>query len=126
MAKINRFEDLDVWQKSMALCNDVYLATDGEYFSKDFALRDQVRKSCISIPSNIAEGFERESNNQFIYFLLISKVSAGELRTQIYIAKEREYITNEIFEKLIANCTEVSKSLRGFITYLRQVRRTKV
>lgn len=126
MAKINRFEDLDVWQKSMALCNDVYLATDGEYFSKDFALRDQVRKSCISIPSNIAEGFERESNNQFIYFLLISKASAGELRTQIYIVKEREYITNEIFEKLIANCTEVSKSLSGFITYLRQVRRTKV
>jgi len=126
VAKIERFEDLDVWQKAMTLCEDVYLATEGEYFIKDFALRDQVRKSRISIPSNIAEGFERESNNQFIYFLLIAKASAGELRTQIYIARKRNYINKDIFEKLIEDCTTVSKSLSGFITYLRSLRRVKV
>jgi four helix bundle protein len=78
MGKIERFEDLEVWQAGMNLCLTVYELTNSTEFSKDFALRDQVRKSAISVPSNIAEGFERDSNRQFLYFLVIAKASCGE------------------------------------------------
>ena len=123
MAKIDRFEDMDVWKKSMDLCNKIYIVTNEKKFSNDFALRDQVRKSAISIPSNIAEGFERESNNQFIYFLLIAKASAGELRTQIYIAYNCNYIDNIKKNELIDNLIEISKLLGGFIAYLRSIKK---
>ena len=69
MAKIDRYEDLEVWKLSVALCLDIYKLTNTELFSKDFSLRDQIRKAAISIPSNIAEGFERDSKRQFLYFL---------------------------------------------------------
>lgn len=119
MARIEKFEDMDVWKKSMELCNKVYTASNQKTFYSDYALRDQVRKSAISIPSNIAEGFERESNNQFIYFLLIAKASAGELRTQIYIAYNCQYIKEETKNDIVNNLIEISKSLSGFVSYLR-------
>jgi four helix bundle protein len=82
MAKVERIEDLKVWQLAIELTNSIYTITNSTSFAKDFALRDQIRKSTISVPSNIAEGFERNSTNQFLYFLVIEKGSAGELRTQ--------------------------------------------
>lgn len=124
MARIERFEDIDVWKKSMDLCKRIYVVSNQPSFFSDFALRDQVRKSSISIPSNIAEGFERESNNQFIYFLLIAKASAGELRTQIYIAHNCGYIDDLTKNELVSSLTEISKSLSGFITYLRMQKKT--
>ncbi len=119
MAKIEKFEDILAWQNSMTLCNDIYSLTFNENFIKDFALRDQIRKSAISIPSNIAEGFERGSNIQFKYFLTIAKASAGELRTQIYIAKNLNYISENEFEIIINKCNDVSKLISKFISYLR-------
>jgi four helix bundle protein len=119
MAKIEKFEDILAWQNSMALCNDIYDLTYNENFIKDFALREQIRKSAISIPSNIAEGFERGSNIQFKYFLTIAKASAGELRTQIYIAKNLKYISEKEFEIIINKCNDVSKLISKFISYLR-------
>lgn len=124
MARIERFEDIDVWKKSMDLCKRIYVLSNQSSFFSDFALRDQVRKSSISVPSNIAEGFERESNNQFIYFLLIAKASAGELRTQIYIAHNCGYIDDLTKNELVNSLTEISKSLSGFITYLRMQKKT--
>ena len=77
MATIKNFEELEVWKIAMELCTEVYNLTNKELFSKDFALKDQIRRSAISIPSNISEGYERDGINQFLYFLAISKGSCG-------------------------------------------------
>lgn len=119
MATIEKFEDIIAWQKAMELCNQIYTYTNKEKFSKDFGLKDQIRRSSVSIVSNIAEGFERISTNQFIYFLIIAKGSAGELRTQIYIAKNQNYITEEEFNLLNDKVLEVSKTISGFVSYLK-------
>jgi len=120
MAKVDKIEDIVVWQLAIELTNAIYTITNNNVFSKDFALRDQIRKSAISIPSNIAEGFERNSTNQFLYFLVIAKGSAGELRTQLLIAKNQNYIGQSEFEKINEDTLEVSKKLGSFITYLKE------
>lgn len=119
MATIEKFEDIIAWQKAMELCDQVYACTNKDKFSRDFGLRDQIRRSAVSVVSNIAEGFERGSKNQFTYFLTIAKGSAGELRTQIYISKNQSYITQEEFNSLNNKVLEVSKTIAGFISYLR-------
>ena len=120
MAKVDKIEDVVVWQLALELTNAIYTITNNNVFNKDFALRDQIRKSAISIPSNIAEGFERNSTNQFLYFLVIAKGSAGELRTQLLIAKNQNYISQSEFEKINKDALEVSKKLGAFITYLKE------
>ena len=120
MAKIDKIEDLTVWKLAIELTNSIYSITNSVFFSKDYALRDQIRKSAISVPSNIAEGFERNSTNQFLYFLVIAKGSAGELRTQLLIAKTQNYITEQEFEKINIEALEISKKLGSFITYLKE------
>ena len=120
MAKVDKIEDIVVWQLAIELTNTIYTITNNNVFNKDFALRDQIRKSAISIPSNIAEGFERNSTNQFLYFLVIAKGSAGELRTQLLIAKNQNYISQSEFEKINKDALEVSKKLGAFITYLKE------
>jgi len=119
MAQINRFEELEVWKVAMELCSSIYNLTNGTEFTKDFGLKDQIRRSSVSIPSNIAEGFERDSQKQFIYFLVIAKGSCGELRTQLRIAANLNYIKKNEFEKLNDECISVSKQLAGFINYLK-------
>lgn len=125
MAKIEKFEDIIAWQKALELSNLIYEYTNKQAFSKDFGLRDQIRRASISVVSNIAEGFERESNNQFIYFLLIAKASAGELRAQLYIAKNQEYITETEFININTKVIEVSKTISGFVSYLKANKKTK-
>jgi len=119
MATIKHFEDIVAWQKSVELCSNIYSLTNKGEFSKDFALQNQIRKSVISISSNIAEGFERESTNQFIYFLSMAKASAGETRSQLFIAKNLNYITADEFNDINKNCIELSKLISSFIIYLR-------
>jgi four helix bundle protein len=119
MGKIEKFEDIIAWQKALELSDLIYTVTNKDKFSKDFGLKDQIRRAAVSVVSNIAEGFERESNNQFIYFLVIAKGSAGELRTQIYIARNQDYITKEEFELLNTKVLEVSKTIGGFVSYLK-------
>jgi len=119
MATVEKIEEIVVWQLAIEFTNSVYAITNNPIFNKDFALRDQMRKSAISVPSNIAEGFERNSTNQFIYFLVIAKGSAGELRTQLLIAKNLNYITEKEFKKINTDVLEVSKKLGSFITYLK-------
>ena len=120
MAKIEKFEEIVAWQVAMELCNKIYDATEKDKFSKDYALKDQIRKSAISIPSNISEGFERESNRQFIYFLVIAKGSAGELRTQLHIAKNRNYISQTEFDNLYNMVVNSSKLIGKFVSYLKE------
>ncbi|MBL7917755.1 MAG: four helix bundle protein [Bacteroidia bacterium] len=119
MATFEKFEELEVWKVSMELCTNIYKITNKEMFSKDYGLKDQIRRSAISIPSNISEGFERDSKNQFVYFLTISKGSCGELRTQLKIAKSLNYLGSDEFEKINEQCLSVSKQLSGFINYLK-------
>ncbi|MDK2772233.1 MAG: four helix bundle protein [Flavobacterium sp.] len=119
MAKINSFEEIIAWQKARELNADIYLLTNrNENFSKDFGLREQIRRSSISISSNIAEGFERETTKEFIRFLYIAKASAGEFRSQLYLAFDLNYISKENFEELKIKVNYISKLISGLIKYL--------
>ena len=101
MSRIEKFEDIKAWQKARELNANIYRLTNSNTsFSKDFGLRDQIRRSSISISSNIAEGFERQTAKEFIRFLYIAKASAGEFRSQLYLASDLEYISTEEFKKL--------------------------
>ncbi len=116
--KIYRFEEMEVWQLSRKLVNEIYLLTKKELFAKDFGLASQIQRAGVSILSNIAEGFERKTKKEFIQFLYISKGSSGELRSQLYVALDLKYITQEEFETLNSQINLISKSLSGFIKYL--------
>jgi len=119
MAKFRTFEELEVWKSGMSSCEQVYALTENVPFTKDYNLKDQIRRSAISIPSNIAEGFERSTEKQFIYFLVIAKGSCGELRTQLNLANRLNYINTEFYNQLNNNCISISKQLSGFINYLK-------
>jgi|SRR6056297_1240206 len=120
MAKIEKFEDLEVWQVARELCKIVYSLTKKDPFCKDFELVRQIRKSSGSIMDNIAEGYERDGNKEFIQFLSISKGSCGEVRSQSYRALDQSYISKEEFEELYNKASSISKMLSGFINYLRK------
>ena len=113
------FEELPVWQKARELVKLIYSLTKKEPFCRDFSLVDQIRRAATSVMSNIAEGFERGSNTEFIQFLYIAKGSAGETRTQLYIAFDQNYITADEFKKGCALCKDVSGQLSGLIDYLK-------
>jgi len=119
MATYESFEELEVWKLAMDLCTEVYSITNQDTFSKDFGLKDQIRRSSVSVPSNIAEGHERDSKNQFIYFLTIAKGSCGELKTQLMIARNLRYIDETIYLELANKSTKIGKQLGGFINYLK-------
>ena len=119
MAKLSSFEDIIAWQKARELHKVIYSITNNNTnFFKDYGLRDQLRRASVSISSNIAEGFERETTKEFIRFLYIAKASAGECRSQIYLAYDLDYITIEEFNNLKNKISEVSKLISGFIKYL--------
>src|SRR5690349_7832872 len=106
--KSHSFEDLLIWQEGMEICYQIY---DNLEHCRDFGLKDQMQRAVVSIPSNIAEGFELNTNRAFIRHLYISKGSAGELRTQLYIAIRQGYISKEIGTQLI----ERTKKIGGMI-----------
>lgn len=119
MATYESFEELEVWKLAMDLCTEIYLITNFDAFSKDFGLKDQIRRSSVSVPSNIAEGYERDSKNQFLYFLSIAKGSCGELKTQLRIARNLNYIDEKTYVNLADKSTITGKQLGGFINYLK-------
>jgi four helix bundle protein len=120
MAKIEKFEDITAWQKGREVTRLVYKVSRTGEFGKDFALKDQIRRACISVTSNIAEGFERGGNKEFIQFLGHAKGSAGEVRSQLYIALDETYLPQEQWQELHDRCLEISRLIDGFIKYLQQ------
>jgi four helix bundle protein len=98
---VKNFEDLNVWKQARQLTQEVYRLTKTEKFLKDFGLRDQIRRAAISVMSNIAEGFERGGNQEFVQFLYVAKASCGEVRSQLYVALDQGYATTNDTEKLL-------------------------
>jgi four helix bundle protein len=91
---VKTFEDMEVWKEARRLTQRIYHLTKNEDFAKDFGLRDQIRRAAVSIMSNIAEGFERGGNQEFVQFLYVAKASCGEVRSQIYVALDQNYVAN--------------------------------
>ncbi len=119
MATIKKFEDLEIWQLSRTLAIEIFdLYTASEQFSKDYKLKDQINGSSGSVMDNIAEGFERNSRNEFVQFLSFSKGSSGEVKSQLYRALDRKYISQEIFEHLYKKAGKIGNKTGAFIKYL--------
>ena len=118
MNTVRRFEDLEIWQKARILCRIIHKFTQKEKFSGDYKLISQSKGSSGSVMDNIAEGFERGGNKEFIQFLYISKGSTGEIRSQLYRALDNEYITEEEFNEAYNIAEEIGKMEGSFIKYL--------
>ena len=119
MSKVERFEDIKSWQKARKLVNRIYDISDSGYLSRDYGLRDQIRRASISIISNISEGFERDGDKEFIQFLSNAKGSCGEVRTQLYILKDRGYIEDNEFKNLYQMTLEINRMISGLMKYLK-------
>jgi four helix bundle protein len=117
---MNTFEDLIVYQESRKLINEVYAASNNGEFSKDYGLKNQARKAVVSIAANIAEGFERGSNTEFVQFLYIAKGSCGELRAELGIACDQKYMVKSEYEQMKEKCIIISSMLSNFIKSLRK------
>jgi four helix bundle protein len=115
-----RVEEIDAWQRGMKLAEVLYAITSGKSFEKDWGLRDQMRRAAVSIPSNIAEGFERVAEGDFNRFVLIAKGSCGELRTQILLSGRIGYLNEDESTSLSSECLEISAMLGGLSKYLVQ------
>ena len=120
MATIKRFEDIIAWQKARILNNRVGEIIDKGQFKKNFRLIGQIEGSAGSIMDNIAEGFERSGNKEFIQFLYVAKGSCGELRSQLYRALDRRYINQQEFDELYKMAVEIIVMIQKLIDYLEQ------
>jgi four helix bundle protein len=120
MNKIERFEDIIAWQRARVLTKEIYASTRIGQFAKDYGLKDQIQRASVSTMSNIAEGFERGGDREFIQFLSNSKGSCGEVKSQLYVALDQSYISTEGFGELYAKADEVSRLVGGFMAYLQR------
>ncbi len=119
MATFKKFEDLDVWQKSRSLTKSIYNLTNKGKFSRDFSLRDQIRRCAVSTMANIADGFGRKSSKEFALFLNYTHGSAAKLQSHLYIALDLNYIDKLTFDSLYAECERISKMSLRLQNYLR-------
>jgi four helix bundle protein len=117
---IKHFEDLEVWKEARRLTRQVYRLTKDSRFSKDFGLSNQMQRAAVSIMSNIAEGFERGGNQEFSQFLYIAKGSCGEVRSQLYVALDQEYIAQKECDELLKSFRRLSVMINNFIDYLKR------
>lgn len=121
--KYQRFEELPIWKSSLEATKTIYDLTANAKWSKDFGLRDQIRRAIVSVSSNIVEGFEKSNNNEFIRFLKIAKGSAGEVRNQLYIGLSVSYISQNEFNLINTKLEQLAKEIGGFIVYLENFRK---
>ena len=118
MAVFKTFEEINAWQNARELVKDVYAMTGSGDFSKDYGLKDQIQRASVSICSNIAEGFERRGNKEFINFLWIAKGSAAEVCSQLYNARDLGYITDKGFKVMYDSAKQIGGMLFNLITTL--------
>ena len=119
MATIKRYTEIVAWQKGRELVKEIYRLTNSGTFAKDWGLRDQIQRAAVSICSNIAEGFERSGNKEFVNFLWIAKGSTGETSSQLYHAKDCGYVDDATFENLQNQLQLISAMLYNLIKSLR-------
>jgi four helix bundle protein len=117
---IKNFEDLEIWKEARHLTQTIYQLTTNSRLAKDFSLRDQIRRAAISIMSNIAEGFERGGNQEFIQFLYVAKGSCGEVRSQLYVALDQSYVAPKDCEELTKSFRRLSIMISNLIDYLKR------
>ncbi len=120
MTKIERFEDLQTWQKARELTNRIYDVTESTRFSKDFHLKGQIQDAAGSIMHNIAEGFDAGTGPEFVRFLKIARRSASEVQSELYLALDRKYIDEKQLESSYGLATESKRLINGMIRYLRR------
>ena len=118
MSAFQRFEDIEAWQKARELTKAIYAMSNDGQFARDFGLRDQVRRASVSIMSNIAEGFGRGGNKEFIQFLSTAKGSASEVQAQLYVALDAGYINQDQFQKLYSETEATARMIAGLLRYL--------
>ena len=117
--KIERFEDIEDWKRARELVRGIYQLTSEGNFARDYSLKDQIRRASVSVMSNIAEGFSRKSNKEFIQFLHVAKGSASEVQSQLYIALDLKYMSEATFKELYELSDEIIRLVSGFIKYLK-------
>lgn len=120
MSSIQKFEEIIAWQKARVLTKEVYSCSRVGGFARDFGLRDQIQRASVSTMSNIAEGFERGGDKEFIQFLSNSKGSCAEVKSLLYVTLDQSYVPAASFEQLYAKADEVGKLVSGLMAYLRE------
>ena len=120
MTDIRRFEDLEAWELGRELTNQVYRLTKSGPFAKDYSFTEQIRRAALSVMNNVAEGFDRGTNKDFVKFLFIARGSAAEVRSMLYIALDQGYLSQEEFENCKSLCIRCSQVIWGLIKSLRK------
>lgn len=118
--QIRNFEDLEIWKESRRLTREIYGLSKTPKFSKDFGLRDQMRRAAVSTMSNIAEGFERGGNQEFVHYLYIAKGSCGEVRSQLYVVLDQEYVDQKTTDNLLIALKRLSVMIKHLIDHLKR------
>jgi four helix bundle protein len=118
--KISRFEDLQCWKEARTIVRQVYRVTSTAEFKKDYGLSGQVQRAAISVMANIAEGFVRRSNKEFIQFLFVAMSSAAEVQNHLYVASDLHYISDVQFNETYSQADKTARIISGLITYLKQ------
>jgi four helix bundle protein len=117
---VKYFEELEIWKEARRITGEIYRLTRNSKFTRDFSLSGQIQKAVVSIMSNIAEGFERGGNQEFIQFLYIAKGSCGEVRSQIYVALDQSYLEQEKADELVNSLKRLSTMISNFINYIKR------
>jgi len=118
--KIEKFEDINSWKEARKLTSKIYKTSGTGAFAKDWGLRDQIRRASVSVMSNIAEGFDYQSDRQFMRFLAIAFSSASEVQSHLYVALDQNYIDQTVFKELYDLCVTCKNLIYGFRKYLAQ------
>jgi len=118
--QVKKFEDLEIWKEARRLTREIYGLSKAPKFSKDFGLRDQMQCAAVSIMSNIAEGFERDGNREFVQFLYIAKGSCGEVRSQLYVALDQEYVDQKVANDLLIMLKRLLVMIKHLIGHLKR------
>ena len=118
MSSFEKFDDIEAWKKARELTKVVYATTNGGSFARDFGLRDQIRRAVVSTMANIAEGFGRGGNKEFIQFLAVAKGSASEVQSQLYVALDAGYLNQKQFKELYTETETTARLIGGLLRYL--------